>query len=342
MTQTHKLADFLALSREHPRYLAPLECELPHGTRAEVWDTGVLCLEPASPGERDLVISCGIHGNETAPIELCEALLKRLIAGSLLCRQRVLFIFGNLAGMNAGRRELDENMNRLFSGAHAQGERITQERKRAALLESYVTRFFSARGNSERLHYDLHTAIRPSQREKFAVYPFLHGAAYSASQLAFLQASGINTVLLAHAPTSTFSYFSARRFNAHAFTLELGKVMPFGKNDLTRLTELAGCLEALISDPAWQPPALQPAQLEVFGISQEIFKQSEHFRLAFASNVSNFTSFTQGDLLATDEQQHWHVKASQEAVVFPNADVAPGHRAALMVVPLPLADLPLG
>ncbi|WP_245849813.1 succinylglutamate desuccinylase [Oceanimonas doudoroffii] len=331
-----RLNDFLALSRRHPWHLEPFTETLPDGTRAEVWDTGVICLEPALPAQRDLVISCGIHGNETAPIELCERLLQQLVSGRLRCRQRLLLIFGHPAAMNAGVRELKENLNRLFSGAHARGGVESQERQRAAALEGYVTRFFDAREDGERLHYDLHTAIRPSLHEKFVVHPFTHGAPYSSSQLGLLQAAGINTILLSQAPTTTFSYFSARRFGAQAFTIELGKVMPFGQNDLGRLTALEQCLTALISTPGWQPPAPDLARLEVFDVCQEIVKQSENFRLNFSKDVSNFTTFEAGTLLATDGERRWCAQSDGEAVVFPNADVAPGQRAALMVTPVRL------
>ena len=334
----HRLDDFLGLSRQHPWHLASFSTALPDGTRAEVWDTGVLCLEPNAPGGRDLIISCGIHGNETAPIELCERLLQQLVSGRLRCRQRVLLIFGNPAAMNAGVRELEENLNRLFSGAHARGAVANRERQRAAALEEYVRRFFEARNGSERLHYDLHTAIRPSLHEKFAVHPFTHGAPYSRAQLALLQAAGINTILLSQAPTTTFSYFSARHFGAQAFTLELGKVMPFGENDPAMVAEMEHCLTALVSEPGWQPPALDPARLEVFEVSQEIVKQSAHFRLNFSKDVPNFTPFEAGALLAMDGERLWLAQADGEAVVFPNAAVAPGQRAALMVKPVPLSE----
>ncbi|MDP5291160.1 succinylglutamate desuccinylase [Oceanimonas sp. CHS3-5] len=334
-----RLDEFLELSRQYPWHLAPFTELLADGTRAEVWDTGVLCLEAASPGARDIVISCGIHGNETAPIELCERLLQQLVSGSLKCRQRLLLIFGNPAAMNAGVRELEENLNRLFSGAHAGGQ--SRERQRAAALEGYVSRFFEARAGTERLHYDLHTAIRPSLHEKFAVYPFTHGAPYRRSQLAFLQAAGVNTVLLSQGPTSTFSYFSAHEFGAHAFTLELGKVRPFGENDPARVKAMTDCLAALVSTPGWQPPAVDLSRMRVFDVSQEIIKQSSHFRLNFSKDVPNFTPFEPGALLATDGERHWCVQSSEEAVVFPNAGVAVGQRAALMVTPVRLSETQL-
>ncbi|HDZ9212322.1 TPA: succinylglutamate desuccinylase/aspartoacylase family protein, partial [Aeromonas dhakensis] len=142
--------DFLALTRRHEWQLEPFSFDLPDGARVSVWDTGVLCLEPASGagdlpgGRKDIVLSCGIHGNETAPIEICNQLLSRLLSGELRARHRVLFLFGNPAAMNLGVREVEENMNRLFSGAHSKGEGLcNQERIRAMRLEQYVSRFFS-------------------------------------------------------------------------------------------------------------------------------------------------------------------------------------------------------
>ena len=40
--------DFLAMTRSHEWQLDPFEFALPDGARVSVWDTGVLCLEPAS------------------------------------------------------------------------------------------------------------------------------------------------------------------------------------------------------------------------------------------------------------------------------------------------------
>ena len=331
-----RLSDFLALSRQSPWHLDPFSEGLPDGSRAEVWDTGVLCIEPSAPAERDLVISCGIHGNETAPIELCERLLRALVAGEWPCRQRVLLIFGNPAAIDLGVREVEENLNRLFSGAHARGERHSRERQRAAALEGYVERFFSARDQTERLHYDLHTAIRPSRFEKFAIYPFTHGAPYSLSQLALLNQAGVDTILLANGPTTTFSYFSAHRFKAHAFTVELGKVMPFGHNDARRFAAMEQCLASLVSEPGWQAEPVAPAQLRVFQVCQEITRHSEQFCFHFSDEVPNFTAFKAGTLLAEDGEHRWFAVQPEEAVVFPNAGVANGHRAALMVAPVEL------
>ncbi|GAA4879631.1 succinylglutamate desuccinylase [Ferrimonas pelagia] len=315
------------------RMAAPLPQRLSHtladGTHVSMQWPGILWVEPASPAEHDVVLSAGVHGNETAPIELLNELVTALLEGQFSCRQRLLVLFGNPAAMCQGQRELKLNMNRLFCGAHRRYE--GEEAMRAALLEQTVEAFF-AQPDRRRCHYDLHTAIRDSRREKFAVYPFRHGRPWKRSQLAFLARCGVDTALLSHAPTTTFSYFSSDRFDADAFTVELGKVRPFGQNDLSRLAALRQELVALLSHR--QSESSPPAPITVFDVAQTIIKRSEAFRLNFADDTANFTEFKPGALLAQDGELAHRVGEQTEAIVFPNAHVALGQRACLTVVPV--------
>jgi len=57
---------------------------------------------------------------------------------------------------------------------------------RAAELEQLARSFFSLPGRS-RLHYDLHTAIRGSKVEQFALYPWKDGRQHSRHELARLR-----------------------------------------------------------------------------------------------------------------------------------------------------------
>ncbi|ART79068.1 succinylglutamate desuccinylase [Oceanisphaera avium] len=339
---TGQLTDFLTISRANPHGLAPSQHHLACGSRIEVWDSGVLYLEPASSQDvssnKDIIISCGIHGNETAPIEMCERLLKQIVTGQLVCQQRLLLIFGNLEGMNLAVREVDENLNRLFCGEHAKGQISNNERRRAAKLEHYVSRFYQARSTAIRLHYDLHTAIRASKYEQFAVYPYQASNTYSRRLLAFLANADIKTILLSHAPATTFSCYSAQYFAAESLTIELGKVAPFGKNDLSRLACLHASLKNELNDSEWQPQPLALNKLRVFKVCQEIIKHSEQFCLHFSEDVANFSAFAPNSLLASDEHRCWCVGAQEEVVIFPNAAVAVSHRAALMAVVTELTD----
>ncbi|MGE9295842.1 MAG: succinylglutamate desuccinylase, partial [Puniceicoccales bacterium] len=113
-------ADFLAWSCAHPDGVADqFHQRLDNGTELQLWDSGVLVAEPAQAGDKQVVISCAVHGNETAPIELLRDMVADVRSGKLQLAHRTLFLIANPASINAGRRFVEENMNRLFSGEHS-------------------------------------------------------------------------------------------------------------------------------------------------------------------------------------------------------------------------------
>ncbi|WP_394174586.1 succinylglutamate desuccinylase [Thalassotalea litorea] len=344
--QLIKSGDFLSFTRENPENIErPFTFylnEQASQTQVSVLDTGVICFEPVGkPTHRDLVLSCGVHGNETAPIEICQQLIKELLHGQLSLTQRVLFLFGNPPAINLGSRFVEENLNRLFSGAHSDDVGLAnQERRRAKALEDYVRDFFDQGGNiddeRQRLHYDLHTAIRGSKNDKFAVYPFNHGKPRDKQQLQFLYASGVNTILLSNSPTTTFSYFSVNECCAHAFTVELGKVRPFGENKPEDFAQINKTLRALISEHNPDFGTFDAAELNLFEIYKTINRTEENFVLNFADDVENFTDFPVGYVIANDGDTAHEISQPGEAIIFPNANVALGQRALLTVVPAKL------
>jgi succinylglutamate desuccinylase len=343
-TELQKTGDFLHLTRSCESSIIAFSFEVESKTNAaktkvSVLDTGIIIFEPLNhTANKDIVLSSAVHGNETAPIEICNALMKQLILGELHLENRTLFLFGNPASINMSQRFIEENLNRLFSGGHSkdQGQGaglINKERHRALLLEKTVTDFFN-QGQGERFHYDLHTAIRGSKNDKFAVYPFRQNKPWVKEQLQFMLACGINTILFSNAPTTTFSYFSSNEFGAHAFTVELGKVKPFGENDMAKFAGVTRSLTALISG---QPLALVEYNKEDFSffeINQVIDRHCEDFTLHFNDDVENFTDFAIGTVIATDGEQKIKTQNAGEAIIFPNANVAIGQRALLTVIPV--------
>lgn len=325
--------DFLALTLANPTHLPKAHFVLGDGTEGIIHDTGILEMRPKSTGNKHVVISCGIHGNETAPIEIVQTLVQQLLTGKVSLVQPTLFLIGNPPAINAGTREVTENLNRLFSGKHSEGAGLVNaERQRALQLENAVADFFSD-ATGPRLHYDLHTAIRGAKFEKFAVYPFLHGKPWSKQQFCLLQAMDVHCVLLMQAPATTFSYYSANRHGAHAFTIELGKVRKFGENDMTRFAKAQQLLTELVSLPMPDIAEFDEQTLHLFAVHRSINKQTDAFTLQFANDVENFTSFALGTVLATDGEIAHRVEIDGEAIIFPNANVAIGQRAMLTVVP---------
>ena len=140
INQLKQDGDFLTLSRNHEWHLDAGQFTLSNNTQVTVHDTGVIEFEPDCITSKNVVLSSAIHGNETAPIEICDELIKHIISGKLELQQRVLFIFGNPQSINIGKRFVEENLNRLFNGHHTvDGIAMNDERIRAAKLEQYVS-----------------------------------------------------------------------------------------------------------------------------------------------------------------------------------------------------------
>jgi len=342
--QLIKTGDFLQLTRSHEHSMAAfsfyVECKSSLAkTSVSVLETGIIIFEPLNhKSSKDIVLSSAVHGNETAPIEICNELIKQVILGELHLAHRTLFLFGNPPSINISKRFVEENLNRLFSGGHSQDQGqgeglINKERHRALLLENTVADFFN-QGQGERFHYDLHTAIRGSKNDKFAVYPYRHNKPWVKEQLQFMLACGINTILFSNAPTTTFSYFSSNEFDAHAFTVELGKVKPFGENNMKNFVEVSASLKSLISGTSLALSEYNKDDFSFFEIDQVINRHHQDFSLQFADEVENFTDFPIGTVIVTDGEKEIKTQKQGEAIIFPNANVAIGQRALLTVVPV--------
>ncbi|MCG9731565.1 succinylglutamate desuccinylase [Shewanella sp. Isolate13] len=325
--------DFLALTLAHPQCLPEsFAFDLANRIHVEVWDTGVIMFEPIGVTHtKDIVLSCAVHGNETAPIELCNDLMTQLLGEQIELKQRVLFLIGNPPAIHNGTRFIDENLNRLFNGAHSLGDGLCNpERVRAKKLEQYVDKFFSAvSGERHRMHYDLHTAIRGSKHEKFAIYPYRGSRKYSKEQIMFLESCGVNTILFHHEPTTTFSYFSSENYHADAFTIELGKVFPMGQNDMTRFIAMKEMLTLLMSGQSLQLPAFDMNRLNLYQVCRSVNKRYDDFEFTFANDVENFTAFPKGYTLAKEGGEAVKVEHEFESIVFPNAKVPVGQRTVL-------------
>lgn len=307
---------------------------LPNNVGLRAVAFGVLEFKPAKQSKTDIVISCGVHGNETAPIEIVSKLISLIVNGSLEPKVNLLFILGNPESMKIAERFVSINMNRLFFGAY-QNYPLTAENRyeleRARCLEEQVSLFFESgekSGDRHRFHLDLHTAIKPSFHKTFAIRPFNEKPIQLASKQ-LLSAMGIEAVLQHNKPSTTFSYFSSAKFNAEAYTLELGKVKPFGENEPQDFVLAFNCLKNLIQDKSVGD--FDSSQLVEYKVVAEIIRNSDDFKFFVADDVENFTAFPQGYLIAEDFDYNYRVAYSEEAVVFPNTNVPIGQRVAVMV-----------
>jgi len=260
---------------------------------------------------------------------LLSRLVRDIAEGQATLACRLLVILGNVDAMRAACRYLDDDLNRLFSGQHAQVPH-SHEAPRAAALERAATQFFAGTSYAPgaRWHIDMHTAIRASVFEQFALLPHT-GASLSRAMFEWLRDASIAAVLLHTAKGNTYSHFTAHVCGADACTLELGKVRPFCQNDLTRFAGADKALRHLLAGAEGDTAAPLP---RVFTVIDQITKQSDAFELLVAADVANFTPYLQGTLLARDGDYRYAVRHAEERIVFPNPTVKPGLRAGLLVV----------
>lgn len=307
---------------------AALPDRLPDGATVVRLAPAVWRLTPAArlPGARPLILSAGIHGDEAAPVERLCALFDRLVAGHTALRADLLIAFGNLAALRAGRRYVDEDLNRLFGGRHAACADAA-EAPRAAVLESAVATFCTA--HPAGLHIDLHSAIRASRYACFAIRPRRAGAMSNMPDDALLAACGIEAVLEASAEGPTFSALTARQQDYESYTFELGRVRALGAGRADEFAATDATLAALVSGGPLPAASGVPRR---FRVSRELIKHSEAFRLCLDGDVANFTALAPGQRIAEDGDTVWLAEAG-EHVVFPNPAVKPGLRAGVLVVP---------
>ncbi|HTD05208.1 succinylglutamate desuccinylase [Undibacterium sp.] len=281
-----------------------------------------------APARPKVLLSVGVHGDETAPIELLAQILAAIAIAPHELATDLMVVVGNPAAIAKGRRFIDVDMNRLFSSERGEVQ-SSSEAQRADAIMSAVEAFFADSAGAK-WHLDLHTTIRPSHYSTFAIIPNTIADTGTPILLGLLGNAGIAAAILNSAPSKTFSAYTARRFGAISCTVELGQVSKLGHNDLSAFAKMEAALKGLLTPTRMALRESPPPQ--IFQVSQEIVKHSENFRLMLQNSTYNFTEVQPGAAIAVDGDIEYRVGQEIEYIVFPNPDVRVKQRAGLMVV----------
>ena len=274
-----------------------------------------------------VVVSVGVHGDETGPIEVAAHVLDALSREPSALAVDLMICVGNIDAIAAGKRFIDADLNRMFRPLRGSLAGAA-EAARADTMIAATAAFFEDAG-ADRWHLDLHTAIRPSVYPTFAIVPDLIAKEGKSVLISWLGQAAIGAIIMNPQSAGTYSYHSAQFHGAAASTVELGRVGTLGQNDLSLFVHVHEALDDLLRGAAPAGPKVKP---HVFKVAQEIIKLSDGFKMAFDRSTQNFTSLRQGEVIATDGETVYSVQHPEELVVFPNPDVRVGLRAGLMVV----------
>jgi succinylglutamate desuccinylase len=307
-------------------------------TVVEFLEEGIILLSPQETSSQyALIISCGVHGNETAPIEMVCDLLKEIHSQKIVPSLPTLIQFGNLEAMKAQERFLDFNLNRLFSGIHKDHHEAIDS-QRAVVLEETMNSFCQRNNSSKIWHLDLHTAIRGSYHQKFAIRPFRERPSDensnmpSLEEISFLKRLGIEAVVQSHDINSTYSSFSCVHNQATSFTMELGKVKPFGKNRKEDFKAAYEGLKGFLSQGK-PPQSTTQEKITVYKVVDELIRSSEETILHLKDDYHNFMPIPAGQFIQSTGNDK-RVASEGEAVIFPNKKVKIGQRTGLVISPI--------
>lgn len=296
------------------------------GLQVRVPVHGVMQATPPGPQRSALLLSVGVHGDETAPIALLAELLCDLAAPTRALAPDLLVVIGNPEAITLGRRYVDADLNRMFRddrGSLADAA----EADRADDIMRTVRGFLASA--AQPWHLDLHSAIRASRYPTFAVLPEWIEIDRRAALLAWMAQAEIGAAILNPTSAGTFSAWTASQ-GAVSATLELGRVGAANPETSRQFAGVGAALRALLQGVALPAPGPRP---ELFRVVRELRKHSAAFRAHFGPETENFAPFAPGSVIAEDGDVVYRTGSETEYVVFPNPDVRPGLRAGLMLVP---------
>jgi succinylglutamate desuccinylase len=276
-----------------------------------------------------LLITAGVHGNETAPISILHRRLMDWADAASDVSADLLVAIGNLDAVVCAKRFIHYDMNRMF-GRPLDTTRWGLEGERAALLARTIEA--TCRSNIPCVHLDLHSTLRPSLQPSFAIVPSRRP---SDALLYWLSRAGLHAVVLNPGPASTLSTFSATQ-GAISCTIELGQVGDTSEHQQQILAQFDRALDALVRNPAkaWLPRPVATLDIPTFEVTQTLLRSSEAFKLLLPHDTPNFYPLTLGQVVARDAHHSVVISTPNTCVLFPNPGVALGLRAGLLLAPI--------
>lgn len=295
-----------------------------------------------------VILSCGVHGDELAPVHLLQSLQQALSAGALALVPPLLLVFANPEALACRRRFVTHNLNRLFRQEQTPDHpppsaSPSAETRRAQELMVQCQRFANLCGDVA-CHLDLHSTIKPSLIERFALLPVRsQPCRYAWPQP--LARAGFGALIHQTRRANTFAQFSYDQFGADSFTLECGSHGEVTQGNQP-LTELETWLRELLEYRGDFQQALQHAKaptssmavtssLQEFEVTEEIIRNSDSFRFLIEESEPNFsphpahTAFYQ-DSASPQAGSGWEAPAERYSL-FLNSKVGIGQRAGLLL-----------
>ncbi len=294
----------------------------------EHWDEGVYRIQGRTQvhsgtcDAKPLILSCGVHGDETAPVQVLQQLLDDIHNRRFSVQRPCLLIFGNPPAIAQGRRHIRHNLNRLFGLPH---HPPGYEGERAANLEQYCRDFRDLFGTG--WHLDLHATIKPSRHRHFALQP-LAPHPYNSRWPAALAQAGFTALVQQTTPAHTFAHFTANALGYDSFTLECGDIANGAPDTTATGDRLDHFVRQLLSHDELAGGNAHPQH---YRVAIDLIRHSADFHFAVDEKGENFATFPRGTVIAREDGKAVQAPVDNCALLFANSQVPVGDRAGLLL-----------
>ncbi|WNJ94988.1 succinylglutamate desuccinylase [Vibrio ruber] len=300
------------------------------GVLLKLHGPGILEVIPPHIDEQTqhIVVSCAIHGKDAGPVELVNRIVSDIDSGFQPVREHCLFIIAHLEALKHHTRFFDENLERLFDDKPREP---SQELVIADNLKVLLKSFWKDTPSDQRWHFDLHSTLNPSLYHSFAISPKVRHPVRPKELIHFAELAHLDAMVLANAPSSSFSWYTADCYSARSLAIELGQSSRLGQSPLEGFNAFDITLRDLC---AREINEHLPRKIKFYRVSRTIVRLNEDFDFIFADDVENFTAFMHGEVFGHDGDKPLMAKNEGEAILFPDKHVPIGEPALLMVCPV--------
>lgn len=247
-----------------------------------------------NPGPRVIVMG-GTHGDEPCGVVAVKRLHEELTQGTLSVNSGELtLILGNLDAMQANRRFIEQNLNRLFKDNHQ--EALTSEVQRAETLKPLLA-------NIDFL-LDLHSTSKPSSPFIMCERPSTELARSISIERVMLGWAGLDNSSVS-GDTETW----ACRHGAQALTVECGQ-----HTDPDSIFVAYRTAREFLAGLGVISGTKAPAAQRFYSLYEVKIATDRSFR--YAKTFEGFAPVQKGELIGSDSTGEWRA-ARDSVVIFP-------------------------
>ncbi|AIT08841.1 hypothetical protein LO80_01840 [Candidatus Francisella endociliophora] len=304
----------------------PKISKLENGNLIKYYSDGIVAIFPAiKTSQKAMIVSAGIHGDETGAVELVYKLFNSLLNGTVISRP-LMIILGNLDAIKQGTRQVETNLNRCFDDDEL-SLNSSMEHKRALDIITAIDEFkeeLDAKDISIEMLLDLHSYVYPDyfsqyhdDKTQFAIC--VKEQPYSLNHEQILSACNLGKVITDIDMKGTLVSFIVKRYPyITSMVFELGHAHKLGKNNPLDLKNIADYIYAQVSETYNKNKQINPQQIERYKFCPPVIKNNETFELNSNICLRNFTKYEKGTVLAYENGEViYRMPSNNHTVLFP-------------------------